>query len=67
MPELDLPLSLHYDGALEAQLFDDLRLVVAPNIPAARIDAPRDLANAEDREAAGRYAVWNTVHDLFIT
>ncbi|KRA03156.1 hypothetical protein [Achromobacter sp. Root565] len=67
MPELDLPLSLHYDGALEAQLFDELRLVVAPNIPAARIDAPRDLANAEEREAAGRYAVWNTVHDLFIT
>ncbi len=67
MPELDLPLSLHYDGALEAQLFDDLRLAVAPNIPAARIDAPRDVANAPEREAAGRYAVWNTVHDLFIT
>lgn len=67
MPELDLPLSLHYDGALEAQLFDDLRVAVAPNIPAARIEAPRDLADEEERQAAGRYAVWNTVHDLFIT
>ena len=67
MPELDLPLSLHYDGALEAKLFDDIRRVVAPNIPAARIGAPRDLANAEERERAGRYALWNTVHDLFIT
>ncbi|MFD4838163.1 hypothetical protein ACFWP0_11700 [Achromobacter sp. NPDC058515] len=66
MPELDLPLSLHYDGALETQLFDNIRIAVAPNIPAARIDAPRDLADAVEREAAGRYAVWNTVHDLFI-
>jgi hypothetical protein len=67
MPELDLPLSLNYDGALEARLFDDIRIAVAPHIPEARIGAPRDLADAGEREAAGRYAIWNTVHDLFIT
>ena len=33
MPELDLPIALDYDGALEARLFDDIRVVVAPNIP----------------------------------
>ena len=62
-----LPLALHYDGALEAQLFDDIRLAVAPQLPAARIDPPRDLATDGERRAAGEYAVWNTVHDLFIT
>lgn len=67
MPELELPLALNYDGALEAQLFDDIRLAVAPNIPEARAQPPRDLADAAEREAAGSYAVWNTVHDLFIT
>ncbi|WMD18887.1 hypothetical protein RAS12_19965 [Achromobacter seleniivolatilans] len=70
MPELDLPrlpLTLDYDGALEAQLFDDIRLAVAPHLPAARIEAPRDLASDSERRAAGDYAIWNTVHDLFIT
>lgn len=70
MPELDLPrlpLTLDYDGALEARLFDDIRLVVAPNIPAVRLEPPRDLATAEERHAAADYAIWNTVHDLFIT
>lgn len=70
MPELDFPqppLTLDYDGALEARLFDDIRLTVAPHIPPARIDPPRDLANDGERLAAADYAVWNTVHDLFIT
>ncbi|WZB74338.1 hypothetical protein WJ972_26645 [Achromobacter insuavis] len=67
MPELDLPIALDYDGTLEARLFDDIRLAVAPNIPAARIEPPRDLAGAAERQAAGEYAIWNTVHDLFIT
>jgi hypothetical protein len=66
MPELNLPLSLNYDGALETRLFDDIRIAVAPHIPAARQEAPRDVADAGERRAAGRYAVWNTVHDLFI-
>ena len=67
MPELDLPIALDYDGTLETRLFDDIRLAAAPTIPAARIDPPRDLASAAERQAAGEYAIWNTVHDLFIT
>lgn len=67
MPVLDLPIALDYDGALETRLFDDIRLAVAPHIPAARLDPPRDLAAAAERQAAGEYAIWNTVHDLFIT
>ncbi|HCW18310.1 hypothetical protein [Achromobacter sp.] len=69
MPELDFPqplLTLDYDGALEARLFDDVRLAVAPHLPAARIDPPRDLASEDERRNAAEYAVWNTVHDLFI-
>lgn len=69
MPELDfprLPLTLDYDGALEARLFDDVRLAVAPDLPATRVDPPRDLASGDERRNAAEYAVWNTVHDLFI-